>query len=113
MRKFTLLFLPVALQTISTTILTSLIYPTFQEPQKTRKTREQMEFRYGPILLYGYPKPLSLALEPSVDVQGRAETNCHWHLIYATPAVRKHSSVNPKSALGLSQAVAEVNACHD
>lgn len=49
-------------------------------------------------------------------IRGRtrgAETNYHWHLIYATLAVRMHSSVNPKSALGLSQAVVEVNVCHD
>ena len=72
-----------------------------------------MQFQYGPILYYVCPGPPSLALHPSVDVQEGAATNYHWHLIYVTLAVRKHSSVNPKLAPGLSQAVEEVNAYHD
>lgn len=50
------------------------------------------------------------------SIRGRtrgAGTNYHWHLIYVTLAVRKHSSVNPKLAPGLFQAVEEVNAYHD
>ena len=72
-----------------------------------------MQFQYGPILYYACPRLPSLALHPSADVQGEAGTNYLWHLIYVTLAVKKHSSVNPKLAPGLSQAVEEVNAYHD